>query len=107
MGVYQQYNYRTQKSTWILLQPSVNVRRLLGETLKEHAKDASITSSHPMAVHLLFLFSTAKNWNDYIGALRSALKALVSQDSSKVAQRECADKFSGRKSLFLTGGTQA
>ncbi|KAL8719810.1 MAG: hypothetical protein Q9181_008016, partial [Wetmoreana brouardii] len=73
-AVYQQYRFRERLSKWILLQPSIDAHRRFTEV---QAQSKGKEQEHPMRYHVVFLFSTAVFWKDYIMHLRSDLEQLV------------------------------
>jgi hypothetical protein len=73
-AVYQQYQFQKRLSKWILLQPSVDSQRRFSEV---QAQGRGKKHEHPMRYHVVFLFSTAVLWRDYIMHLRRDLEELV------------------------------
>ena len=77
-GIYHQIDPETRRSSWILLQPSENLRKRLHENLNYRQSNQQDRDASPMLLHALFLSTLAYNWVDYIEDLRMELAVLVS-----------------------------
>lgn len=74
MAVYHQFDAEKKSSNWILLHPSAAVRQQLEKVVSEVA---CAGPADRRFLHLIFLWSTEKNWRDYVNYLENEFKALV------------------------------
>jgi len=82
-GIYQNYTFRGNFSTWILIKLPKNVQDYLERCQGEeqgHA-DSSERTGHPLRLHIVILNSYEKNWRVYLGFLRKELLQMVSAHS--------------------------
>jgi hypothetical protein len=77
-GVYQQVDFKTRKSVWIILQPSKYIRECLEQPLQDQDQNLSGPDRNPMLLHALFLQTTAEDWEGYIQHLHLQLLELAS-----------------------------
>lgn len=87
MAVYQRFDGETDSSAWILLQPADSVY----QQLQENAVDSSGSieaDKHKKSLHLAFLWSTEKNWREYVNYLQDQFKILV-----RIFLLQCAFAF--------------
>lgn len=75
-GIYHKYKPETEKSTWILIQPSESIKNRT-ETLARQNDEFSLL----LAPFLLVLFSTERKWGEYIEYLEDRFKQIVSDYS--------------------------
>ena len=72
-AAYQRFDSQSGKSVWILLQPSAEGRRRF-----EEVQQSNTSTTHPMLLHVVLLFTTVAGWKDYIAYLRQCLDTFVS-----------------------------
>ena len=77
-GVYHSYDYKSQKSIWIILQPSTYVLEHIENVLRTLPRDDSLSRGGYMLLHCFILSSMERNWRDYIEDLQTRLDGLVS-----------------------------
>ena len=76
MGVYEKFKFQSRSSKWILLQPSPAALQALEDGLRSRGHDLhSFTNS--MSLHTRLLFTSSRQWPDYIDYLRAQLERLV------------------------------
>lgn len=75
IGVCQK-NDGPRNSTWIILQPSLEILNRLELTLKK-SDFISVHEKDPMSLHLIFLDFQSINWDDFVEHLRISLEPLV------------------------------
>lgn len=75
IGVCQQ-NTGRQNSTWIILQPSLEVLSRLKLTV-DRPDFISVHEEDPMSLHLIFFDFQSVNWDDFVEHLRISLEPLV------------------------------
>lgn len=74
MAVYHQFDAEKKSSKWIFLHPSAAVRQQLEKVVSEVACPGPADRRF---LHLMFLWSTEKNWRDYVNYFENEFKALV------------------------------
>ena len=75
-GVYQRYDTLTERSVWILLQPSDYMHRRLSEPLNKNDFMTGIPLS-PFYLHGIFLYASERNWTDWIEDVQHRIESLV------------------------------
>ena len=76
-GVYQRYNTLTERSAWILLQPSDYMRRRLSEPLRHDSSFVTGIPVNPFYLHGIFLYASERNWTDWIEEIQQEMESLV------------------------------
>ncbi|KAK6352407.1 hypothetical protein TWF730_009234 [Orbilia blumenaviensis] len=66
IGICQQTVVGTEKSVWVLLQPSASVYNELKDTLERRAQNQSTSAEDSCSLHLDILESLASSWADYV-----------------------------------------
>ena len=82
LGVYQQISISTGNSTWIILQATESVRTQLEQSLKLRLETDREDDRAGFLFHLIFLSSTAWNWQEYLEYLHLQVSIFVSATSS-------------------------
>src|SRR4051812_26343954 len=80
MGIYQKYDFSTQRSIYMFLQPSDHITQLLTETLASNHPDPTMKEDFCVDwthVHLLCIGAIRDHWRDYINSLDSKVIAMV------------------------------
>ena len=76
IGVYEKMDLKNHSSRWILLQPSSAALQNLEDCLRlrKHGVNSVETS---ISIHITLLFTSSRQWLDYIDHLRARLESLV------------------------------
>jgi hypothetical protein len=77
-GVYHSYDRKSQKSIWIILQPSTFVLENIEHFVRSLTQDDFLSRGAYILLHCFILSSMEKNWRDYIEDLQARLNNLVS-----------------------------
>ncbi|KAL9122943.1 MAG: hypothetical protein Q9187_000498 [Circinaria calcarea] len=59
IGIYQKHNFQTRSNTWIVIQPSTAIKRLIVSSTESH-------SLSPLSLHTTLLNSTLFQWPTYL-----------------------------------------
>jgi hypothetical protein len=78
MGVYNSYDGKSQKSIWIILQPSSHIIESLQTMAQSLLTESMILVNAYLSIHVSFLASIEWNWHPYLENLRSRLDEIVS-----------------------------
>ena len=73
VAAYQQYNYETGSSRWLLVQPSASMKRKFGEIIQTDSCVNDIT----VTPHLVVLSSSEKGWRAYLNDVQEEFIELV------------------------------
>lgn len=76
IGVYEKFNFQSRSSKWILLQPSPAALQALEDGLRSREHDLH-SFTNLMSLHTRLLFTSSRQWPDYIDYLRAQLERLV------------------------------
>lgn len=76
IGVYEKLNFETRSSKWILLQPSSVALQSLEDGLRSRKHDLDCVTNS-MSLHTILLFTSSRQWPDYIDHLRAQVESLV------------------------------
>lgn len=101
-GVYHQINAR-KKSTWILLQPSGEMRIELEQLLRNNNHTNDTLAIDPIVPHLIFMSTVALNWLPHIESLNAQLIIFVRSFNEGEWVMCLINDLLGRKGLFLAG----
>ena len=104
IGICQR-SHGPQDSTWIILQPSLEVLSRLERTI-EQSEFFSTQQRDPMSLHLIFLEYQSVNWDDYVEHLRLTLEPLVRLPSGQSMLYFEPNTVSDRRSTLLQGRPQ-
>ncbi|KAM0806075.1 hypothetical protein BDR22DRAFT_958543 [Usnea florida] len=87
IGVCQK-NHGPQNSTWIIIQPSLEVLTRL-KLMIDKPDFLSVHEEDPMSLHLVFIDFQSINWDDFIEELRISLEPLVDAAHFSRVGRSC------------------